>query len=643
MKKLTILIIVFFLSVSIPMAYLLLQTYHRLKQEEADELRYFADTLFNEMEEELSYVVIREERRAIDEYYDNNMAPPGQALSASGTSLPQTSGFPQASYILCYLQNNPDGSFQTPFSGAGKLSQTEKEKLLLQMKSVNETLNLKWAKATAGDESRKISIPVKEEKIDTSRYAEKYLRLSRFRKQKDRLRHKKSRSEYVSLDQILNIAKLDRKIALERSLQEKKQKSERKTLNDLINERMGKSGSREKSTKPGVNESNAAGGGIPSVSDRAMLLVQVDPVQSVFVDDSYVFIYRGILLNNQIYRQGVVIKIQEFLNHLINTYFVEQPMAAFTNLRLNVTDKTGKVASVQKGAHVQKANFAMSHNFSPPFSFLSANITCEHIPRSAARRTLDIMMVVLVSVLLMGLFAIYKSVRTVVDLSERRSGFVSSVTHELKTPLTTIRMYIEMLELGIARDHEREQEYLRILGSESSRLSRLINNVLEFSKLEKKQRRFDLREGTFEDVIDETRDVLDQKLQKEGFSLQVKMEHPVLFRYDREVMIQVMINLIENSLKFGRGAAIKEIIIRVWSEGKYMNISVSDTGPGIPRHALKKVFDNFYRVDNDLSRKTGGTGIGLALVKNYITSMGGSVAASNNAGSGCTVTIKLPL
>ena len=107
------------------------------------------------------------------------------------------------------------------------------------------------------------------------------------------------------------------------------------------------------------------------------------------------------------------------------------------------------------------------------------------------------------AVFLLGLGAIYRSAHAMVDLSERRTRFVSSVTHELKTPLTNIRMYIEMLEQGIARDTAREQDYLRVVGSESARLSRLINNVLELSRLEKRQRQFDMRPGTFEEVLEE--------------------------------------------------------------------------------------------------------------------------------------------
>ena len=199
-----------------------------------------------------------------------------------------------------------------------------------------------------------------------------------------------------------------------------------------------------------------------------------------------------------------------------------------------------------------------------------------------------------------------------------------------------------MLEQGIARDPEREQEYFRILGSESSRLSRLINNVLQFSKFEKKQTRLDLKEGTLEEVIQEVKEVMEEKLRQEGFSLKVETADLPPFKYDREAMIQILINLIDNSMKFGKSMPTREVTIKVWPEPDTAKISVSDTGPGIPLHDLRKVFGDFYRVDNELTRTTGGTGIGLALVKKLVTLMGGSVKGENNDGPGCTITISLP-
>jgi signal transduction histidine kinase len=107
-------------------------------------------------------------------------------------------------------------------------------------------------------------------------------------------------------------------------------------------------------------------------------------------------------------------------------------------------------------------------------------------------------------------------------------------------------------------------------------------------------------------------------------------------------MVQVLINLIENSLKFGKMASPKEIRVHTRQEGDRVKIMVSDTGPGIPRQALKKIFDDFYRADTSLTHTTRGTGIGLALVKKFIHLMGGTVTAANNDGPGCTITISMP-
>ncbi|MEE9495941.1 MAG: HAMP domain-containing sensor histidine kinase, partial [Desulfobacterales bacterium] len=182
----------------------------------------------------------------------------------------------------------------------------------------------------------------------------------------------------------------------------------------------------------------------------------------------------------------------------------------------------------------------------------------------------------------------------------------------------------------------------QIINSEGSRLSRLINNVLDLAKLEKKQRSLNLTEGTFEEVVAEVQTVMQAKLRQEGFTLKIVQEDIRPFKYDREAMIQVLINLIENSIKFCQSAVKKEITIRIDQDPNRVKIAVSDHGPGIPRHALKKVFDDFYRVDNALARKTRGTGIGLALVKKFIKLIGGDVTAENNPGGGCTITISLP-
>jgi signal transduction histidine kinase len=627
-KRLKILIFVFCVALSIPLGYFVMRTYWGLEQEEISELRYFAVALFDQMEEELASFVLEEEARPVDQY--RHYYVPSQQLSTSEKLLPSPlSQPPKKSYILGYLQNDPDGSFQTPLVKSDKAIPPERTQLLAQLNEVNKIFNQKRTTVAEGAESKPSETLAKREKEQVSTFADKYLDLSRSKKSsRASLGQEKSRVEEITPGQAINLARRDQMESATQAWQKPRTQAKEKAPQEA---------------RPEESDRIASEPPSPTLPlDSQKLQVEVDPLQAVFINEQQIFIFRRIVINNQIFRQGLVLLVKEFLTHLTEEYFSGQPMAEFANLRLSVIDRGEETSSHQSGVTVQHPNFSLERTFPRPFSFLRATLTCERIPRSVGRSTLNIMMAVLAFIILMGLFAIYQSARQVMALSERRSRFVSSVTHELKTPLTNIRMYIEMLEQGIARDPEREQDYFRILGSESSRLSRLINNVLEFSKFEKKQTRLDLKEGTLEEVIQEVKEVMQEKLRQEGFSLKVEMEDLPPFKYDREAMIQILINLIDNSMKFGKSPPTREISIRVWPEPDTAKISVSDTGPGIPRHDLKKVFDDFYRVDSALTRTTGGTGIGLALVKKLVTLMGGSVKAENNEGPGCTITLSLP-
>jgi len=644
-KRLTISLLIFCLALSIPLAYFVIRTYRGLEQEEVATLSYFAETLFDEMERALASIVQREEGRAVDEY-NITVLPSGQA-DAHGQPTPSPlSQLSREIYILGYFQNNPDGSFQTPLVEGGSRIPPDRLKLVQELKQANEIFNQK--RVTVTDRIRPQPADMLAEKEDTRQkgFADKYIAPSKNQRAKAFLGQKEKRLEQITINQAMNIAKQDQS-KMASSVPAAPEEEDRKTSRYRTMDRS--AGNVVVSKKGALQESYSEGSvdfmePAPSADrdDAVGFQVEVAPLQAVFLSDSQIFIFRRIMINSQIYRQGFVLLVKPFLDYLANTYFSTQPMAQFTGLQLSVMDQGRETESFNAGVVIHRPNFTLDRGFPSPFGFLKATLTCDEIPRATGRRTLAIMLIVLTVIVLLGLFAIYQSARTIVDLSERRSQFVSSVTHELKTPLTNIRMYIEMLEQGIARNPEREQEYFKILDSEGARLSRLINNVLELSKLEKNQRQIDLRKGSFDEVVAEVQTVMAEKLKQEGFSLIVEPIRIQPFNYDREVMIQVLINLIENSLKFCKTADKKEIRIRTHEENGTVKIMVSDTGPGIPKHALKKIFNDFYRVDNSLTRTTRGTGIGLALVKKFANLMGGTVNAENNQGPGCTITICLP-
>lgn len=678
MKRLKVFILLFGLALTIPVTYFVYHAYHGLEKEELEELRYFSETLLDRIEDELQEIVHKEESRAIDEY-----SPVLQADKKSGrhdrqmdTNTSSLSGKSFESYIVGYFQNSPDGSFQAPL-----LEEQDKD-TWLELKRFNTVFNTKRAFFTLVDAVSRPQPATPFKKVEKEYgLGAKYLRTERLDKQKSSLGREEKRVEEITIAQARNIVQAPLDELAGQKYESKKDAAPESsgkgfpTISlsptdshnvdleraDKISEgRMSSDGTWQFSdtdslaiSEASVQQAESEPAAVqkilsPEISSTSQLeattfQVEVDPLQSVQLDEQHVFLFRRIVIKNKIYRQGLVIKVNAFLEYLGRKYFSEQPLSSFTNLHFSIFLPDGEIDMLSLGSEVRNAKFELRRTFPRPFSFINARLTCEKIPDSNSRWNLLVMMSVLIGVIFLGLFSIYQCAGVQVDLSQRRSGFVSSVTHELKTPLTNIRMYIEMLEQGIARDKEREKEYFRILGSESARLTRLINNVLEFSKLENKQRQISISEGMLDEVLEEVRDVMKVKLEQEEFSFTLRKDNVPAFRYEKEAMVQILINLIDNSIKFGRDAERKEIIVWIRQDKKFVKISVSDTGCGIPEKALHKIFDDFYRVDNSLTRKTSGTGIGLALVKKFCVAMGGIVKAENNIGPGCTMTVCLPV
>ena len=730
MKRLKLLLLLFSFALAAPLAYFVLRTHESLEREETAELRFFAETLFNQMEEELALLVQKEESRAVDDYA--GAAIPAGLDDFDPLNLATGGAFLGQDYILGYLQSNQDGAMHAalpPWAASsskqdlpGKTVEDTIGKLgavgeiFTRKRSSRESSELETAAAMDALVESRPETRRKARPDDELNVADKYLDSARPRKSKTALGQEKKRVVGITPDQAQNLAQKDqaqlRPEQRQASLMEAPTPllAQAPTLAPQVERTPAGSMAKSEAEKPAASSrtqlyasrpdsrlaketgatssglpteeskgarSNAApaqsqvlGGGkaeqdsaaaapslptssaapaIPGIGlgiDPASFALEIDPLQSVSIDADTVFIFRRIVLGNAIFRQGFAVQLKAFLEHLGRRYFQGQPMARFTHLALEVrfSGQAGTQTATKYAAGIPHSSdqprFSLTRQFPRPFSFLQATLSCDDIPRSEARKTLYAMVLGLALVMLAGLGAIYKSTAVVVDLSERRAGFVSSVTHELKTPLTTIRLYIEMLQHGIAATKAQEQEYLRILNTETGRLSRLIHNVLEFSRLERKQRTFDLREGDFEDVLREILDLLREKLKLEGFTLRVERQGDETFAYDREAMIQALINCIDNSVKFGRDDPIKEITVSVQRHGDKVEVAIADTGPGIPRHALGKVFDDFYRVENSLTRKTQGTGIGLSLVKKLAEAMGGAVKATNNTpGQGCTITL----
>ena len=642
MQRLQIVIVVFALALAVLLALVAWQTYGGLRQEESARLAFFTRTILRAIESELADLVVREEDRTVDEY-NFTFAPPGTEPAAPIRS--PLSRLPQEDFILGYLQNNPDGSFQTPLAADPLQAAPGLRGRVQQLAAVNRIFNRRKTDGVARRRRQPAKAPgvAAAELKKESRFSERFVVPDDAKTQRTYLGRKSQRLEEITADQARNLAQSKYKAAQgpaaagsQTSPVAEGQADDAGTGREaaaLLDPRAPAADTAVRPALPPVEPTAVADG---------RFQVEVAPLQSVFIDPQRIFLFRRIVIDERIYRQGLVIRTDALLRHLAAAHFEPQPMADFAGLTLSAADGDHPGATLEAGAGVSRARFRLQHTFPAPFDFLTATVRSENIPASASRRVVNTVLALLAVIFIGGFAAIFHSARTLVDLAERRARFVSSVTHELKTPLTNIRLYIEMLAQGMAPDPAREQAYFHILEAESERLARLIDNVLELSRLEKKQRPLEMVTGDFSEVLETVRGLMKAKLAHEGFGLTIEAREVPPFAYDREAMIQVLINLIENSLKFGRHSAERQITVRVATDNGHVRIAVSDTGPGIPRASLKKVFDDFYRVEDALTRTTGGTGIGLALVRQFVTAMGGTVSAAANQGPGCTISLRLP-
>jgi len=221
--------------------------------------------------------------------------------------------------------------------------------------------------------------------------------------------------------------------------------------------------------------------------------------------------------------------------------------------------------------------------------------------------------------------SLWRSVREQVRLARKKDDFISAVSHELRTPLTTIRMYTEMLEKGWIRNESRRSEYYATMRQESERLSRLIENVLDFSRIQRGRKKYNFRTGDVNACISDVIDMMTPCAIQAGFSVEKDFEQVPQFAFDADAVMQIVINLMDNAVKYARGTAEKLICVRTRCRDGYVLIEVEDHGPGVPKPQRQKVFDEFYRCGDESRRETTGTGLGLALVKRFAQAHNGFV------------------
>jgi signal transduction histidine kinase len=245
-------------------------------------------------------------------------------------------------------------------------------------------------------------------------------------------------------------------------------------------------------------------------------------------------------------------------------------------------------------------------------------------------------------IILLGLYFLWTGVKRERKLARLKADFVSTVTHELKTPLTAIRMFGETLEMGRVESPKQRKKYYELISRESDKLSQMIDNILDFSRMEAGRREYNFKPSDLSRVVSETVAAYGYYLESEGNRIRVELpEEPVEVKIDKDAISQAVLNLLSNAVKFS--PPDRPIMVRLSPRGADAIIEVEDRGVGIALEETEKIFQRFYRSGDSMTRKIRGTGLGLAIVRHIVRSHGGEVKVKSEKGKGSTFSIILPI
>jgi len=258
--------------------------------------------------------------------------------------------------------------------------------------------------------------------------------------------------------------------------------------------------------------------------------------------------------------------------------------------------------------------------------------------------TLGLLIAVLLLAIGVGSWLIVADLGRQLRLARQKTDFVSNVSHELKTPLTSIRMFSELLAEGRVTDRAKHRSYLGIISAETARLTRLINNVLDFARIDRGEKKYNRQRCDLAELVRETAETYRPHLEANGFQFTCELpESPLFVHGDRDALAQVIVNLLSNAEKYSDSR--KEVVLQVKSlahPSPFAEVKVLDRGLGVPVRCGEKIFEQFYRAHDSLSNGIQGSGLGLTLARQIARAHGGDVVYETRDGGGSCFSLRLP-
>jgi signal transduction histidine kinase len=316
-----------------------------------------------------------------------------------------------------------------------------------------------------------------------------------------------------------------------------------------------------------------------------------------------------------------------------------------TGLSLRIIDEIGRNILTGKEEITSKDSLSLSYRQFPfPWKLLVSQPAFSDLEGTARRENFlyGVLLTFIVALMLMGAFLIVRDISRESETTRLKTEFVHNISHELKTPLTLIRLYGETLQRKEDLKKDEKKEAYEIITKESERLSHLINNVLDFSRIEMGRKEFDIKKGSLAQIVRDTLESYRYHLEKKGFSIkkEIASDLPEM-NFDGEAVASVLVNLLSNAMKFS--LKIKEVTVKLFKDDGNAVLQVADRGIGISPRDTSRIFNRFYRVKNEVVSNTGGSGLGLTLVKHIAEAHGGMIKVESEPGKGSIFSVIFPL
>ena len=365
---------------------------------------------------------------------------------------------------------------------------------------------------------------------------------------------------------------------------------------------------------------------------------EVDPLEFSLLDSGHFVLFRKVWRDGERFIQGLLLDSGAFTSSAFDLHFDGTGLSEVSDLIVGYQDDVIHTrawwlnSSYPTSSQAFAGDLLYRSRLSAPFDSLELIYSINGLPPGPGATVLAWVTLVLAAVFMGGFYTLYRLGVSQINLARQQQDFVSAVSHELKTPLTSIRMYGEMLKEGWA-EPEKQQQYYEYIHDESERLTRLISNVLQLAKITRNEPQFDLQAISVDELMSQIESKIANQVQRAGFELgfqkQEKADNAAI-NVDVDCFTQIIINLVDNAIKFSRDAQEKRIeISSTLSSDEKILFAVRDFGPGIPKDQMKKIFQLFYRSESELTRETVGTGIGLAIVHQLSQAMNGKVDIIN--------------